>query len=214
VAYSDLRGEAKLREAFGAAVRGEDVEPGWEDRWRDFHHPVRAGVLWIGPPWERPPPDVVPVVIEPGRAFGTGAHPSTRLCLKALADVHGSLLDVGCGSGVVAIAAAMLGFAPVGGVDIDAAAIEATTRNAAANGVAVAVRRVDAFAERLDRADVVVANIALAPVERLAPLLECDRLVTAGYLERDRPVLQTFSHERRRTLDGWVADVWSRAAPS
>jgi ribosomal protein L11 methyltransferase len=158
---------------------------------------------------------VVPIVIDPGRAFGTGAHASTRLCVEALADVEpGSLLDVGCGSGVVAIAAAMIGFAPVAAVDIDTAAVEATARNAVANGVSVTVRHTDALADPLDGADVVVANIALAAVERLAPLLDCRRLVTAGYLERDRPVLQVFTHDRRRTLDGWAADVWSRSAPS
>ena len=196
-------------------MSGEDVEGGWEDRWRDFHRPVRAGPFWIGPPWEHPPEDAVPIVIDPGRAFGTGAHPSTRLCVEALAELEpGSLLDVGCGSGVLAIAAAMLGFAPVGAVDIEAAAVEATADNAAANGVSVTVRHADALAHRLDRTDVVVANISLAAVERLAPLVECRRLVTAGYLERERPALEGFAHDRRCALDGWAADVWSRAAPS
>ena len=64
----------------GALV--EPVEDGWEHRWREFHRPVRVGPFWIGPPWEQPPRDVVPVVIDPGRAFGTGAHPTTRLCVE------------------------------------------------------------------------------------------------------------------------------------
>ena len=75
------------------------VDDGWEDRWREFHQPARIGPLWIGPPWETQPTDAIAVVIDPGRAFGTGAHASTRLCLELLlGEARGSLLDVGCGS--------------------------------------------------------------------------------------------------------------------
>ena len=82
-----------------------DVEDGWEDRWRKFHRPVRVGRLWVGPPWETPPADALAVVIDPGRAFGTGAHPTTQLCLELLQELEpGSLLDVGCGSGVLSVA--------------------------------------------------------------------------------------------------------------
>ncbi len=105
VAYTDAGGEERLWHAFGGAA-GTDVEAGWEDRWRDFHRPVRVGPLWVGPPWEEARDGALAVVIDPGRAFGTGSHPTTRLCLELLLglDAHGSLLDVGCGSGVVAIA--------------------------------------------------------------------------------------------------------------
>ena len=89
-----------------------------------------------------PPPDALAVVIDPGRAFGTGAHATTRLALELLQDVEPtSLLDVGCGSGVLSVAAAKLGFAPVTAVDIDDVALETTRANAAANGVAARHRR-------------------------------------------------------------------------
>ena len=118
-----------------------DVEPGWEERWREFHRPVRVGPFWIGPPWETPAADAVPIVIDPGRAFGTGAHATTRLCIELLSEVDpGSLLDVGTGSGIVAIAGAELGFAPVLGFDVDAAAVEVARTNAAVNAVAIDVR--------------------------------------------------------------------------
>ena len=88
-------------------VAVDDVQGGWEDAWREFHHGVVIGSLWVGPPWEQPPPGAVAVVIDPGRAFGTGAHATTRLCLELLQDVEPtSLLDVGCGSGVLSVAAA------------------------------------------------------------------------------------------------------------
>ena len=115
------------------------VQPGWEDGWRAFHRPVRAGGLWIGPPWEQPDPGEPAVVIDPGRAFGTGAHPTTRLCVELLARCErGSLLDVGCGSGVLSIAAARLGYGPIQAVDNDPVAVETTIANAEVNGVVLA----------------------------------------------------------------------------
>jgi ribosomal protein L11 methyltransferase len=142
-AYTNAAGEERIWQAFGGAA-ASDVDEDWIDRWRQFHKPVRVGGLWVGPPWEQPDADAVAVVIDPGRAFGTGGHPTTRLCLELLeAEERGSVLDVGCGSGVLSIAAAKLGFAPVLAFDFDPQAVEATERNAADNGVAVDVRRAD-----------------------------------------------------------------------
>ena len=125
-AYTNAAGEERIWQAFGGAAATE-VETGWEERWRQFHRPVRVGPLWIGPPWEEPDADAIAVVIDPGRAFGTGGHPTTQLCLQLLlGEEPGSLLDVGCGSGVLAIAAAKLGFDPVLAIDFDPQAIEAT----------------------------------------------------------------------------------------
>ena len=175
---------------------------GWEDAWRAFHHGVQVGRLWVGPPWEA-------VVVDPGRAFGTGAHPTTRLTLELLQTLgSGSFLDIGCGSGVLSIAAAKLGFAPVVAVDVDPAAVEVTRANARANGVAFDAWTLDALTEAPPRADVAVANIALDVVEALGARVECDRFVTSGYLAVDEPALPRFAHAERRTLDGWAADVW------
>src|SRR5207253_10473172 len=80
-AYTDSAGEERGWHVF-AGARSSEVDDGREDRWRTFHRPVRVGRLWVGPPWETPPGDALPVVIDPGRAFGTGAHPTTRLCLE------------------------------------------------------------------------------------------------------------------------------------
>jgi ribosomal protein L11 methyltransferase len=111
------------------SVRGEPVADNWAERWKAFHEPVLVGErIWIRPPWAQPRDDAVDLVIDPGQAFGTGAHPTTRLALELIlglapADAArgdrplGSFADLGCGSGVLAIAAARLGFAPVIAVD-------------------------------------------------------------------------------------------------
>lgn len=208
-AYTDSAGEERVWAFFGG-VRAADVDGGWEDKWRAFHRPVRVGRLWVGPPWETPADDALAVVIDPGRAFGTGSHPTTQLCLAALQEIAPqSLLDVGCGSGVLSVAAALLGFAPVTGVDIEAPSVEAARANAVANGVTLEVHAVLPDAS-LPSADVVVANISLESVEVLAPRIECATLVTSGYLASAAPSLPGFEHVARRTLDGWACDL-SRA---
>ena len=168
------------------------------------------GRLWIGPPWEKPPPGLLAVVIDPGRAFGTGAHPTTQLCLQLLQDVEpGSLLDVGCGSGVLSIAAALLDFAPVRAVDVEPAAVEATLANARRNDARVDARLVGVD-DVLPPATTAVANISLASVSAAAPRLQAQLLITSGYLLSDRPKLAGWTHEQRRVLDGWAADVFRR----
>jgi len=194
-------------------VQADDVEDGWEDRWREFHHGVTVGRFWVGPPWEAPagPAGGEAIVIDPGRAFGTGAHPTTKLTLQLLQTLEpGSLLDVGCGSGVLSIAAAKLGFDPVTGIDLDDAAVEATAANAAANGVAVVARRADALTDELPETDTALANIQLDAVERLLPRLPARRAVTSGYLERDRPRVEGWRHVTRAAGEGWAADVFER----
>jgi len=183
-------------------VEVEDVEEGWEDAWRAFHHGVEVGRVWVGPPWEDAPSSAIPVVIDPGRAFGTGAHPTTRLCLELLQEVEPTgLLDVGCGSGVLSVAAAKLGFAPVGAFDIDEVALEVTRVNAAANGVDVDVL------DELRPADLAVMNIALEVVEGLLPKVPVERAITSGYLDRDEPRVAGWQRVDRRMRDGWAADL-------
>jgi ribosomal protein L11 methyltransferase len=210
VAYTDAAGEERMWHVFGGA-RSTEVEDGWEDRWRSFHRPVRVGRLWVGPPWEHPPADTLAVVIDPGRAFGTGAHPTTQLCLRLLQQLApGPLLDVGCGSGVLAIAGALLGFAPVTAVDIEQAAADATLANARANGVTVEVAVVGAD-DALPAASTAVANISAAGVAALMPRIESRTLVASGYLQSDRLAPEGWTHVEGLVLDGWAADVYERA---
>jgi ribosomal protein L11 methyltransferase len=208
--YTDAAGLSNVRAAFPEAG-AEPVEEGWEDRWKAFHRPVVAGGLWVGPPWVDPPDDVLAVVVDPGRAFGTGAHPTTRACIELLAGLErGSLLDAGCGSGVVAVAAARLGFAPVRAVDVDAVAVEVAAQTACLNGVDVEIAQADVLVEELPGADVVVANIELAIVERLLARVEARVAVTSGYLVSERPEAERWSRVDRLELEGWAADVFAR----
>ena len=152
-------------------------------------------------------------MIDPARAFGTGAHPTTRLCVDLLASLEGrgSLLDVGCGSGVLAIAGCRLGFAPVIAVDVDPVAVATTHANALANGVTVEASVVDARSEWLPITDVAVANVLLRPVEEILVRLRARTAVTSGYLASDTPVAPEWRHLERRALEGWAADVWARS---
>jgi ribosomal protein L11 methyltransferase len=210
-AYTDDDGCEQARVAFGQVSIGAVAE-GWADRWREFHRGVAVGQLWVGPPWLEPSPGATAVVIDPGRAFGTGAHPTTRLCLELLLDVdRGSLLDVGCGSGVLAIAASKLGFSPVTAIDVDPTAVEAAETNAAVNGVRIGVELRDVFSGDPPAAtDLAVANIAADPVVALAARLRSPLLVASGYLVGDEVEPPGFRRLERRTSEGWAADIFER----
>ena len=182
-----------LKAAAGAAlidVTTEEVADDWADRWRQFHRPlVIEDRLTVRPPWERPGSTALDVVIDPGQAFGTGAHATTRLCLELMLELEprGSFVDLGCGSGVLAVTAAKLGWAPVVALDYDRAAVEAATENARRNAVELEVHRFDLRAEPVPDAATVAANL-LAPLlldwarraEDLPP-----RVIASGLLDHE-----------------------------
>ncbi len=165
--------------ADGFAHKGEQVEDkDWEREWMDNFHPMQFGRrLWICPSWrEVPDPQAVNVMLDPGLAFGTGTHPTTALCLEWLdnLDLSGkTVIDFGCGSGILAIAAIKLGAAKVIGIDIDPQALLASKDNAARNGVEdqIEVYLPKDQPEGLG-ADVVVANILAGPLRELSPIIK------------------------------------------
>jgi ribosomal protein L11 methyltransferase len=179
VEYAIYGGEGELPELGEIEVAAGDglvevvateVPDDWADRWQDFHKPLLIGErLWLRPSWEPLREGTIDVVVDPGRAFGTGAHPTTRLCLEYLLELQGQgeatgpFTDLGTGSGVLAIAAAKLGWAPVNGYDHEPPAIEAATANAEANGVAVEFEQLNLREELPTLAPTVVANMT-API--------------------------------------------------
>jgi len=170
--------------------------------------------FWIVPSWHEPPAKARKIIrLDPGLAFGTGTHPTTRMCLRWIAQyaMPGRVLDYGCGSGILAIAAAKFSAGEVVGVDIDDAAVESSRRNAAANGVRA---QFGVPQDLSGKFDLVVANILATPLKVLAPLLRervavGGHLVLAGILERQAQEL-TYAYQPYCDLsvvdreDGWV----------
>lgn len=181
--------------------------------------PVAIGErLWAGPTWEEPPPGRIAVRIDPGLAFGTGSHPTTRLVLAFLEkNIKGgeAVLDYGCGSGILAIAAAKLGAARVDCVDTDPQAVETAIANARANGVPVNAALADALPAALY--DLVVSNILAQPLIVLAPLFagRGARVALSGILETQaeevaRAYQPWFEMQIADTEDGWALLVGER----
>ncbi len=172
-------------------VSTAEVADDWDRRWREFHRPLVLGeALTVRPPWEPAGGTELDIVIDPGQAFGTGAHATTRLCLELLLELAaaghagGELLDLGCGSGVLAIAAARLGYAPVRGLDHDPASLVASAENAERNGVEIALARHDLRHDPPEAAATVTANL-------LGPLLRvwAGRLAALDASARPRTVI-------------------------
>jgi ribosomal protein L11 methyltransferase len=195
------------------------------DRWRDWAAPVRVGRIVVVPAWQPAPPtepDDIVVVLDPGRAFGTGSHPSTRLALAALqrlvrpGDV---VVDLGCGSGVLAIAAHLLGAAEVVAEDIDPEARRATEENAGRNGLAGALLLADRHLLGWP-ADLLVANIGADELIGFAPMIGAPTVVLSGILaDRGDEVAAAYAAHGYREVerpqeDGWVAPVLQRRTPA
>ena len=188
--------------------------------WRDWHRPVDAGPLRVRPPWAPARPGALDVVIDPGQAFGTGAHPSTRLTLELLVELPrgGPLADWGCGSGILSVAAARLGFDPVLACDHEREAVAATLAAAAANEVAVTATRCDLRRAPGPWAPIVLANLVRPLLLEIAGRMERppERLIASG-LEIDEvdDVLAAYeghglAQRARRDGGGWSAILLSQ----
>jgi ribosomal protein L11 methyltransferase len=209
-----------LQAAAGGAlvqITTTEIPDDWATRWRQFHRPLVLGDrLTVRPPWVPPAATALDVVIDPGQAFGTGAHATTRLCLElmlTISDPRGCFVDLGCGSGVLAIVAARLGFSPVAALDYDPAAVAATRVNAAANGVEVRAREFDLRRAQVPQADFAAANILASPLRAWAAsqLRLPPELILSGLLEPEADEVAALyaarglrERERRRRGD-WVA---------
>jgi ribosomal protein L11 methyltransferase len=234
-----------LRAAAGEAlveVSSTTIEDGWEERWKHFHRPVSIASpapeavpgICVRPPWEEASSrtgEQLELEIEPGRAFGTGAHATTRLCLELLLGLSAglgdarrdsSLCDLGTGSGVLAIAAAKLGYRPVWALDNDPLSVAATRRNAEVNAASVNVELCDLRRDPPARwmapegASVLVANLLRPLLLDLAGLIERppEHLIASGLLREEADEIarafaeRTGLHERTRRESGEWAALW------
>jgi ribosomal protein L11 methyltransferase len=213
-----------VRAAAGGAlveVSTSEIADDWAERWREFHRPlVLEGRLTVRPPWEPPGSTPIDLIIDPGQAFGTGAHATTRLCLELMLELNpdGSLLDLGCGSGVLAITAGLLGWAPVLALDYDPLSVVAAAANARVNGVAIEVRRHDLRTEPTPRAETVCANLLAPLLIEWAAMLASGRssdlparVIASGLLEHESDRVAAtfadlgFSLTGRRVRGEWAA---------
>jgi ribosomal protein L11 methyltransferase len=219
-----------------------EIPDDWAERWRRFHRPVtisspvpeRVSALRVRAPWEGPSDrrDLREIVIDPGQAFGTGAHATTRLCLELLLALAGAvsersgLIDLGCGSGVLAIAAAALGYDPVLALDHDPLCVTAAAQNAKVNGVHMDARRFDLRHDPWPIEDrraipVMLANLLRPLLLELANTLEHPpvHLIVSGLLTGEvDEVSLAFARrlgmsERERRENGDWAAVWLQAGP-
>ncbi|MDT3671410.1 MAG: 50S ribosomal protein L11 methyltransferase [Aromatoleum sp.] len=228
IALFDAQADLAVALARAAADAGFDAVPpftleevaeqNWVQLTQSQFDPIRVTErMWIVPSWHTAPdPDAINIELDPGMAFGTGSHPTTRLCLEWLCDAvrpGDTVLDYGCGSGILGIAAVRLGAADVLGVDIDDKALEAARDNAERNGTAL---RLQHSRQPLDaRFDVVVANILTNPLCVLAPLLAArvapgGRIALSGVLEtQTQQVIDAYAPFLRLNV-GAVHDGWAR----
>jgi len=218
---SDTRDALGHLQAFGLGPIGELTaraveDKDWLESWKAEFVPIRIGAFVVRPTWSEPDRDSVEIVLDPGMAFGTGLHPTTQQCLEALSTLQlegRSVLDVGTGSGILAIAAAKRGASPVVAVDTDPLAVDAARENAVGNGVAIPVG-VGSAAEVPGRFEVVIANIVAPVLQRIAPHLAA-RLASGGTLllggitaPAEAATREAFSHVRLEVLDRNERDDW------
>jgi ribosomal protein L11 methyltransferase len=202
-------------------VSTTEIADDWDERWKDFHKPIEVGgALYVRAPWHPPQARLTELVIDPGQAFGTGAHHTTRLCLELLLTLDSSparaVMDVGCGSGVLAIAAAKLGFGPVAGVDHERESVAATLANAGVNGVAVTATRHDLMHDgAVPGAPVVLANLLRPLLLRVAADgfsgTQPDVVVASGLLahEADEIAAAFGASLRLRETDRRLGGEWA-----
>lgn len=191
----------------------------WERAWMSDFKPMRFGErLWVCPSWSEPPePDAINIMLDPGLAFGSGTHPTTALCLAWLDSqqlVNKSVIDYGCGSGILAIAAALLGANRVVAVDNDPQAVTASGNNRDMNGISAGLMTVHLPGEAHEPADIVVANILSGPLAELTPVLASltrpgGKLILSGVLSEQTETLMAsyepfFAMQAPVIQDQWV----------
>jgi ribosomal protein L11 methyltransferase len=212
--------EEELRRLVGSRLidlTAAEASDDWRERRLARYQPlIVAERFLLRPEWAPPgeSPDLIEIVLEQGPAFGTGLHPTTQACLATMAEIEagGSFSDIGCGSGVLSIAAAKLGWSPIVAIDVDPNSIRIARGNADRNGVAIDARRVDVASEPAPGAETVVANVP--PVVQLALAESLDAtpslLIASGFKPDEIPAVATAWEGRELSIaDEVQANEWS-----
>jgi len=206
---------------------GPYVEQDWEEAWKKFFKPRRIGKRFVvRPTWEEfsASPDDLVIVLDPGQAFGTGDHATTRMCLALMEEVPvcgAHVLDIGCGSGVLAIGAKLLGAADVLAVDIDPLAVEVTKENAATNGVQISTQVSDGMPAIAQAPNLVLSNIISAALIRISAdvaiaIAPQGNWIVSGILKANWPDVrkaaeaQGFGFVKSSEEDDWIAAIFRR----
>lgn len=223
--------QSDLIKAFGSALTCEIsvmATETWMEGWKESFQPIRTESFYIYPPWlvDNIPADLIPIEIEPGMAFGTGQHATTVLCLEALEKFHASaaakdfVLDVGTGTGILAIGAAKLGFSRVIGTDIDIDAVGAARENAKQNGVELELNQAS-VPDLNPKADIVIANIIFFVLKQIIGELSAQvapggLLILSGLLAEEMRDMEKFAIEEQLVLvsettrEDWACQVYRR----
>jgi len=219
-----LAARSILSERWPCRLEDTGDEAVWRDAWLKHIEPIEVGGFMVHAPWHDPTrfdPSLTPLSIDPGRAFGSGHHPTTQLCMIALGnavEADDRVLDAGCGTGILSLAAARLGAATTVGVDLDHDIVAVARDNAQANGLEGEVEFVEHNFDALNaQFDIVVANIVIGDLLPLLPVLQsrCERhLIVSGFLEhqfarlRDKVDGAVVEHSN---LDGWACATFAVA---
>jgi len=216
-----------LREAGAVVVETRDLaEDNWEISWRQFFKPRRIGHRFVvRPTWEEyaSEPDDLVIVLDPGQAFGTGDHPTTRLCLELLETVSlngKTVVDIGCGSGILSVASCLLGANKVTGIDIDPIAVEVAKENMAMNHVTFEAISGEGLIDPVTKWDVIISNIISATLIRIArdvrkAIVDDGRWIVSGIIVDNWPDVFTaakkegFKLLEKKEEDGWVAATFT-----
>ena len=169
--------EALLRE-----VRDED----WENNWKQYYKPIKIGKLTVVPEWEEKPAEGISLVLDPGLTFGTGSHATTHMCLEAIQEIsleNASVLDLGCGSGILGIGAMLLGAKECTSIDIDDKSPKVVNENAELNGVHINALAGDVLGKNWSGYDVVLANIVADVIVKLIPKIKAPYFICSGIID-------------------------------
>ena len=200
----DLFPNAALRE-----VRDED----WENNWKQYYKPIEIGKITVVPSWEEIPEETIPLVLDPGLTFGTGSHASTHMVLEAIQEIDTegkTVLDLGCGSGILGIASMLLGASSCTAYDIDEKSPDVVASNAALNNVSIDAHFGDVLSKNWEGYDIVLANIVADIISKLVPKVKSQIFIVSGIIDgREDEITSLLKRNGYEIIKHFHEDEWN-----